>query len=139
MVMASTRFEESSRQIDSDGHIVIYTAIENEEGENELSASDQGERNDVGEVHPIPEGEDLPCTSPLVEGSEPSNVVVQSLAIVHRSDEETGEEEVGGSGRPEQGSSVFGGAKSAWESFRSRFFSASGKNADSIGEGNEGF
>lgn len=127
-MLMSTRSSDASREAESDGHIVIYSTIEPIIRENvahdEEGGGDDGARDILEEE-----------VRPLVP--EQRETAVQSLEVGEHT--EVGEREQGASeSETTQGSSVFGGAKSAWQHFKSTFFNSSRDNADSPEQGEEG-
>lgn len=117
MLMTPTRSSEASREADHDGHIVIYGTIENTLGE-EGAPEIQGEQRTTG----IQEGEENPDgeVCPLL-AEQRSDGNVQSLEVGQH-EGESGEQSSA------EESSMFNGAKSAWQSFKSKFFTSSGNS-----------
>jgi len=126
--MTSTRSSEALREADHDGHIVIHEIVRNTI-EEQGAPGNEGEQGATssGVEENIQEGEGRPLLA-----EQRSDEIVQSLEVA-RQDVETGEQ----SGGEEPGSSVFNGAKSAWQSFKSKFFASSGDNGDSSSQGED--
>lgn len=125
VLMTPTRSSEAPREADHDGHIVIHGTVENTIKE-QMPVQDEEEQGTTssGEGEILQEGEGRPLLS-----EQRSDENVQSLEVVHQEieiDERPG--------RDDHGSSLFDGAKSAWQSFKSKFFSSSGNNDASPSE-----
>lgn len=123
-MLMSTRSSDASREAESDGHIVIYGTMEPRIGDNvahDEEGGDDGARDILEEE-----------VRPLVP--EQRETAVQSLEVGERHD--VGEREQGVSeSEMAQGSSVFDGAKSAWQQFKLTFFKSSTDNDDSPEQG----
>lgn len=125
--MGSTRSREPSHENGSDGHIVIYNQIENTDEGRLSSEADEEVENGVRvstEIHSAPDSQPLlPRRSRESDGVIHSLEQVQTLEILHHEEATPRVDE--GEREPDRAtsSSILDGAKSAWESFRSKFFS----------------